>query len=350
MDFATFSDPFIKVAFLTGIAAFAFSFLMVLAIATLRVRLLYRLRRERQLIARWRPLLARVYAEVPATLPALARRDRVLFLHLWNHYHESLRGEVKRNLNEFAQRVGAAKTARRLLKRRAMRVRLLAATSLGYLKDDSEWPTLLALTRDHNPVLALAAARALVSINTQAVVSEIVLLIAERDDWSLAQAGKLLSEAGRQAIAGPLLAALDSVPEAAQRRLLQLVQILGVEGAAPVVRRILRQSKDSELIAAGLRTLRSPADNALARNFLRHPQAFVRIAAVQALGRLGTEQDVPVITELLADRDWWVRYRAAEALCDLLSVEQLARIGATLQDRYGRDMLRHVASERKAQL
>lgn len=320
---------------------------MVLSLAALRVRLIYKMRRERLLVARWRPLFARACVEVPQSLPPLARRDRLLFLHLWNHYRQSLRGEVERNLNELGGRVGIERVAKSLLRRRGVRPRLLGATALGYLRSESAWPDLLKLARDVNPILALAAARALVAIDPRAAVRELMPLISSRHDWSYAQAAKLLSEAGREVIATPLLTALKDAPKSAQRRLLWLVQILGVEGAGPYTRAILRRTRDNEVIAAALRTLARPADVALVRVYVRHPEAFVRISAAQALGRLGRREDVPLLTLLLGDREWWVRYRAAQALCSLpfVSAREIVQIRERLQDRYARDMLAHVASE-----
>jgi hypothetical protein len=53
---------------------------------------------------------------------------------------------------------------------------------------------------------------------------------------------------------------------------------------------------------------------------------------------------------LLADREWWVRYRAAQALVELpwLKRADLEALHATLDDRYAADMLAQVMAEQAA--
>ena len=50
---------------------------------------------------------------------------------------------------------------------------------------------------------------------------------------------------------------------------------------------------------------------------------------------------------MLADRVWWVRYRAALALRGMPGVDGVAveALRAGLADRYARDMIRQVAAE-----
>ncbi len=72
--------------------------------------------------------------------------------------------------------------------------------------------------------------------------------------------------------------------------------------------------------------------------------------AAAALGRLGAEEDCPRLLELLADQEWWVRYRAAEALIGLPFLDRgaLERMRDGITDRYGRDMFDQVLAEREA--
>jgi HEAT repeat protein len=67
----------------------------------------------------------------------------------------------------------------------------------------------------------------------------------------------------------------------------------------------------------------------------------VRSAAAQAAGKLGLEAAVPGLTHLLADRNWWVRFRAGEALVGMgdLGRGQLREVAAS-----GRTVARKTAA------
>lgn len=64
-------------------------------------------------------------------------------------------------------------------------------------------------------------------------------------------------------------------------------------------------------------------------NGLDHPRARVRSAAAQAAGQLHLDFLAPRLAQLLSDSNWWVRFRAAEALVALGTA--------------GRDRLREIA-------
>ena len=92
--------------------------------------------------------------------------------------------------------------------------------------------------------------------------------------------------------------------------------------------------------------LRGFEDLTIVRELTRHDAWFVRVQAVQALGRLGVPGDEDLLLLALNDREWWVRYRAAQALYSLryLSDDEFARIRAR-QQGFARDMLEHVYAE-----
>jgi HEAT repeat protein len=80
---------------------------------------------------------------------------------------------------------------------------------------------------------------------------------------------------------------------------------------------------------------------ARARERLAHPEWIVRVAAAQALRRIGAPEDLPRLSRLLGDGNWWVRHRAAQALCALPGVAraELQALAATLEDRFAADAL-----------
>jgi HEAT repeat protein len=116
------------------------------------------------------------------------------------------------------------------------------------------------------------------------------------------------------------------------------------------VRDVLAASTNAEVLAAALAALADSADIAHARRLLCHPEWFVRVAAAGALGRMGTDDDIPGLTDALRDMSWWVRHRAAQALSQLPGMDPatLADMAARQTDRYAADMLRQVLAERCA--
>lgn len=349
MGFVTSSDPLLQVALWATLSSAAASLFGLMLIAWLRIRLIQKIRRQRRLFEQWRPLLAWATIECPATLPKLAPVDRVAFLHLWVHYHASLRGAVKRNLNELARRLNVGRMAERLLRRPALGARLLAVTVLGDLQDESAWPKLAPLLRHRNPVLSLTAARALVQIDAQAAAPEILRIAPLRSDWAVAHVARILKEVRRDALEPHLFAALKEASGQAELRLLGIIEMVEPEHCGPVVRAILARAREPELIAACLRALRSPDDLALIRPLTGHPHWFVRLHAIQVLSRLAMVEDLGRLIALMADREWWVRLRAAEAVVALpfLSRKHLEALRQRLSSRDARDMLDHALAEQE---
>lgn len=70
------------------------------------------------------------------------------------------------------------------------------------------------------------------------------------------------------------------------------------------------------------------------------PRWEMRAVVATALGAFGAERNEETLVKLLCDREWWVRYRAAESLAKAGDSEQLMqRIKAT-GDRFAAEMMR----------
>ncbi len=70
------------------------------------------------------------------------------------------------------------------------------------------------------------------------------------------------------------------------------------------------------------------------------PRWEMRAVVATALGAFGAAENEETLIKLLCDREWWVRYRAAESLTQIPDTEQLMlRIDAT-QDRFAAEMMR----------
>lgn len=310
------------------------TFLLLFLVLFIRLLRTLKERRRERLFAVWRPLLAQTISEIQLEGPRVREKDIGHFLYLWNYYHESVRGEAQEHLTRLAYLMGIERAALRLLQKGRISDRLLAVTTLGNLQAKLAWEELHRLAFSASPLLSLVSARAMIQIDRSSAVSLLVPLIASRSDWPDAKLVSILGEAGCEAIAGPLSEAAFSASPERGARLIKLIEANHCVAALPLVRaRIQEGNLGDRLIAACLSLfgqLRDPIDVEIVRSYLRHPNWLVRLAAVTALGRVGTAEDEEKLIGLLSDTEWWVRHRAAEALANLpfLSRRRLAEIYA----------------------
>jgi hypothetical protein len=346
LAFGTVSDPFVAAALWAGIAALTTSLSLLAAIGVLRWRLLRGLARETRLAARWNPLIAECAERVPERLPRLAARDAEAVLVLWVRAQETLRGEAQHNLNALAVRGGLAGQAERFLNSGSARRRLLAIVVFGHLRDRAKIELLERLIAEGGSLASLSAAQALLRIDESRGLARLIVAAARRDDWAVGQVAAVLMDADPARVATHLAAVIrverqkpGDGPGLAQ--LLRLHGTAKAEAMRPAVQDVLALATDPEVLAAALAALWHPADAGLARERLEHPEWIVRIAAAQALRRLGGREDLPRLARLLADGNWWVRRRAAQALCALPGVraEELRGLAASLADRFAGDAL-----------
>ncbi len=326
----------------------ALTLVLLLQIILFRFQLIARLARKRHFMKTWRPLLAAEITGEEVTLPRLSAGEREFFLALWNHLQESLRGTAKRRLNAVAERCGMRQYAHLLLHKRALRPRLMALATLGNLGDHSAWDDLRRLANSSDPLLSLAAVRALFQIDAPAALRELLRQLIDRNDWSVAQLAIVIKEAGpaisfSSLVDSALSLASSTTPldQARLNRLLHLLEVAPPQDVLPLVRAIIPLSTDDEVTAQCLKLLSEPADLPILRRHLEHPIWFVRLQAARALSRMGSMEDVPRLVILLSDPVWWVRYRTAQALIALThnDARTLSQLHESLSDRYAQEML-----------
>jgi HEAT repeat protein len=303
----------------------------------------------------WLPILVAGDGDAPSTLPALRSGDVISFLTLWNQLQESFTGDITRHLNEVARQVGADAHARRMLEQHSLRRRLLAVSTLGHLADRNDhdcWNALVRLTSDTDGLLSFAAARALTRIDAVAALPVILPHLSQRDDWSRNYVLAMLTDLGGDVVSRPLTEAALTAPIEQAHRLLQYFSVAQIADAVPAVRALIHkaQTRNIECLAACLRVFADVDDLDTVREYLHHPAWQVRVQAVNVLGRLGSAGDYALLVPLLSDSEWWVRYRAAKALCALPNVEisRIKGLSEKHDDAFARDMLVHVLAEARA--
>ena len=347
LAFASSSEPIVRfVLWAMAVITVLTSLIFLQSIAIHILRLIGQ-RRSRAFLRTWRPLLAQGLAEDLSELPHIGVRDLLTFMSLWNHLSESVRGNARDRLNRLARRAGVDKAALRMLRARGVRKRSIAIAALGYLREKSAWGELGNILTSSNVYLSLAAARALVLIDERAAVPLLIPQIISRKDWAHVKIASILREASADAVSGPLAEACLHAPADASPRLIRYLDTVHYGAARAVVNTLLESSADEEVISACLQVLKDPDALGIVRKYTDHSCWFIRLQAASVLGRIGTEVDRQALVHLLSDRQWWVRYRAAQALAKMpfVSMDELKTLRNGHPDRFARDILSQVLAE-----
>lgn len=350
MGYAIYSDPILYLAALSAVAVFALNLLLIVVAALLRGMSIYRARRDVRLRATWRPLFAQAIAsEMNGKPPAVNRGDASALLRLWLHFQESVDGEAHGRLNRIALDAGFREIALFMLRRGDLLQRFLAITTLGHLGDRSVWAALHREVRGDNPYLSLAAVQAMVRIDPNTAIPLLLPLARLRRDWSPSRVFMILLQLDTKSLAEPLVNAMSSSDAFPPAHFIRYLEALPGNQAMRSVRMLLDRDAPIEVICACLELLRDPADVDLARKYLPHAAWQVRVHAAKALGLIGSSDDVARLCGLLSDHEWWVRYRAAEALVHMPFVTgaELERIKKSLTDQFASDMLDQVVAEQR---
>jgi HEAT repeat protein len=343
------SDLALAFAFGTALAALASAVALLVIIAMLRVARRWRAWRLARGVDRWREAL-HLATEDPAraALPAIAAVDLPDFLMLWNHFQESIKGAAADNLATLLRRERIDERALAMLRRRSLRLKLIAITALGHLREERAWHELARLSQGPGPVISFAAARALLRIEPRRALDLLAPSIVRRSDWSLARLGSIFHELGPDLVTPPLVTMLVARPRHGLDRVVRLARFGHRGRISTIVRGWLSASDDPEVIVAALDYVESLEDLPWARGAARHPAWAVRMAAARAIGRVGERRELAILLELLRDPVWWVRYHAAQALTRLHGLEagELENIREHARDAYASDMLAQALAER----
>jgi hypothetical protein len=330
--------------------AIVLSALLGLAIVYLRMSQRRSSQDEQDFLAIWRPLLlSSLHSSVPATLPVLDVGHRLYFLKLWNGLMRTASPQAAASLSGIAYAIGCDQFSRRFL-RLGNRVECLLATiTLGHLRDDAAWERLVTQTLSSDNATSINAFHALVQIDADAAAEQLTPLLLARNDWPIAQTAAILQSA-QSAFMYTLIEATAETRSVHLIRTLRLIESMRLALPHAVVLRLLEQAPNTEALIGTLRIANDVSLLPHVRPFLRHEDWRVRVQAAKLLGRIGEHSDVNRLIPLLADVEWWVRYRAAQALAAMpfFSSTEMELLRSNLSDRFARDMLSQVLAERAA--
>jgi len=350
MTLGTLDDaaPIVRFAFWLGVAVMVMTVLMLAVTLVMRRSALRRLRIHELAVARWRPLVRAQPIGASAALPELGAQDMSGFIRVWNEAHEPLRGSNTADLARIASEVGLEARLQPILHSGGFHDRVVAVVALGHIRNSTSFARVAGFLDDRSPIMSLCAARALMQIDPQRGVQQLVLRIVQRTDWSQGSIAAILQECAEADVAGPLTEATLQADSADRPRMLRFLAGVSPAAAAPIIRSWLAAAGDEEMISTCLQVITNQADLDCVRPLLAHPRWHLRMQAAVTVGRLGVPGDEQKLVELLADRQWWVRYRAARALVSLAFVGdvRMRAIQQAQRDSYARDIIEHVLAER----
>jgi hypothetical protein len=347
------ADPIINLAIWLGIIVFILNILLSGLILGQRYLYLLDRRQEKIATACWLPIIIASLAEIPPHLPPILPRERLVALTLWNQIHQTVKGSVRDNLHRLAYSLGIQQIARRFLESRQISEQLVGIATLGNLKEVSAWEKLFKLAIEQNPYVSVAAAQALVKINVAASCELVSNSICDRLDWSLALVVEILSVEENDLLVSKLIETIPKLPPQSLFRVFRVLEVSHNHALATIIPDLLETfASYDEIIGAGLRILagyKNPYHLQIMRRYLHHSDWLVRVQAANGLSQMGTVEDEESLIVLLADPEWWVRYRAAQALANLplMSLTHLEKIEMQLSDRFARDILTQVIAEIK---
>ena len=327
----------------------AISLLMVFVII-LRGRLIYTRYRQNKFLSNWQPLLrSTAEAEIPKQIPSIGKANRFLFFAIWIQcYEKNIGNEVALDrLRTLFIKAGMRSNARAMIRVMNTRNRLAAVIALGYLHDISEWDELHRIASSPDPFISLVAAHALSHINETKATPIFIQLIEKHPDWPTTKIANILHEFGAERISEPLVQMVLSASSERQDSLIPFLAACKKEIAQPIIHNLLKENKDDLLIAPCLRVLGGfldVEDLPTIRTYLNHPRWHIRAQAAVCLGKMGNDNDEQPLLKLLKDKQWWVRYRAAQALAKLptMNRQKLLAYKNSLDDKYGQDILTQV--------
>lgn len=280
-------------------------------------------------------------------MPIIHARDIYYILEEYDYMFGVIRGNDIENLRSSFCELDMPVTLHGLLHSRNIEKKLYALITLGNLRDSIAWGSILRCLDQEQAVISLSAARALVLIDPERAVNEIVPVLLKRKDWPWANVAHILKLAGPKLVCKKLFELILEIEEAKRASLLRMYGLLRCEEEYPVTAKILARATEDKVASVCLNISQDPDIIHLAREYTRHKRWHVRMNAAVAIGRFGDKSDLPQLLDLLKDAEWWVRYRAAQAILALPTVDKafIHSLRANLNDPYADDIFVQVLNE-----
>ena len=255
------SDLVLQIALYACLVTAGLTLVLLVLITLFRWRFQQDGRRYRAFADAWQPRLVKVImGEALPHSERLTRSGQVVLLRLWNYWSESMAGESRLRLKQHVQALGCDALAMRLVRQGNRAQKLLSVISLGNLQHTPAWPELQALIDKEDQILALHAARAMLQIDAEQAMRELLPKILVREHWELSVISNIVKGA-RGAFESALLAQWPQLNAQARTRAFKLCDHLNMPLPEALLATALH-AQDADLAMAAAReedgTIRPP--------------------------------------------------------------------------------------------
>lgn len=274
-------------------------------------------------------------------------KSRLNLLREWSRFRGGIRGGCCDNLDQLALEQGLLPVAQKLSRSRSIGHRLLAIQALGLLRDHSSWEQIAKNVKDSNVSIAITAAAALVDIEPVSAIKIVMPEIARQRSWPRTVVGKILHGAGADIVTTPLCTAIREADSEGAVRLLRFYEAAYIHDMDRTAEHLLVSSSDPAVIAAALRAVRGDLPRHLLEACVNSETWFIRMQAANLLSKFGRREDYALLEPLLSDSEWWVRYRAAQAITALpfLGPNALRKLRGRQKDKFARQIMSQALAE-----
>jgi len=341
----------IRVSSSIGFFFFFSSIVLFILLLLKRFYLIHKEKRNNLFLEKWKPILLDNLYSLPESFTNIPKKNVTLFLILWNNLQEILNGPENEQLNQLARSLHMDQEAIQMLYSRKFSKRLLAISILGSLRHEQSWDRIYDFSQSSNMTLAINALDALAKINPERSINTVITFMTNRKDWPKYKIAMILNEIGPNKFSKPLAHEILLLDSEKQSHLLIMMNSADGQVALSLVNQLLSITNDNEVISACLNLLSIFGDNrdiSVVKAYLTHKESFIRMKAVKCLALIGTEDELPYLEKCLSDQNWWVRYRAAEAITILptMNNEKIIEIRDRQSDRFAIDILNYIISKK----
>ena len=308
-------------------------------------------RRRTVFVARWRGVFAAaMLSEDDASsiaLPRFGQKQRGDLLEEWNRARGAVDGISAENLIFLGERLALPAISRHMLGSRRLKSQILAIQTLGNLRDLPSREAIKELVTHDYTALSITAAIALVQICPDQAVHVLIPMIEKRSDWPRNRVAIFLHMAGSERISEPMYRAIRSADNKGKTLLLKFAYQVETNVLDALVEDLIRESNDAGVLNAALKLVSGHSDVPRIAALIRHKTWFVRVQAARVLGRVGQPEHLALLESMLHDREWWVRYRAAQAIASLpfLGPNKLRQLQDRQRDPFAADILQQAYAE-----
>ncbi len=346
-----------------GFGTLGITGLLLIALFGLKLSKQRKTMREEKFLSLWQPGLMACALEdtPPKSLPNLRDDEAWLLIKLFVKLQTTLKGDPNQRLKRLGQQLGCANMARKMLKSKHRSEKVFGLITIAYMQEAEDWNLLMPYLNQSSNTLTLYASLGLLKIDASKAAPLVVTQLLKRPDVDLLTASSILKPFRKElheALATHIIevsqhaSSLQNLSSTDIRVieitwLLKVAHALDMHISTGILLPFFHAQQPINLITGAMRLIKVPdALNAL-RKLALHSEWQIRNQVCLTLAKMGDASDIPLLTQLMLDPQWWVRYRAAQALIGspFITREALKRLIADLPDRYARDMAQQVFAE-----